>query len=100
MDVQVPLLALHTYHSASGDSTNGRYVELHVFIENVTYEWTCACILNCFSPCLTLYDPTDCNLPGSSVDGFLQARILDWVVIPSSRDQTWVFCIADGFLTI
>ena len=31
--------------------------------------------------CLTLCDPTDCSLPGSSVHGILQARILEWVDI-------------------
>ena len=35
--------------------------------------------------CLTLCDPTDCSLPGSSVHGILQARILESVVMPSSR---------------
>ena len=40
--------------------------------------------------------PTDCSLPGSSVHGILQARILEWVAISfsrvssQSRDQTWV----------
>ena len=35
---------------------------------------------------LTLCDPMDCGSPGSSVDGILQARILEWVAMPSSRD--------------
>ena len=35
--------------------------------------------------CLTLCNPMDCNLPGSSVCGILQARILEWVAIPFSR---------------
>ena len=35
--------------------------------------------------CLTLCDPTDCRPPGSSVHGILQARILESVVMPSSR---------------
>ena len=35
--------------------------------------------------CPTLSNPTDCSLPGSSVHGILQARILEWVAI--SRDQ-------------
>ena len=45
-----------------------------------------------------LCDPMDCSLPGSSVHGILQARILEWVVISSSRassrprDQTRVSC--------
>ena len=33
----------------------------------------------------TLYDAMDCSPPGSSVHGILQARILEWVVMPSSR---------------
>ena len=35
--------------------------------------------------CLILRDPMDCSLPGSSVHGILQARILEWVTMPSSR---------------
>ena len=31
--------------------------------------------------CLTLWDPMDCSLPGSSVHEILQARILQWVAI-------------------
>ena len=39
--------------------------------------------------CQTLCDPTDFNLPGSSVHGILQARILEWVAMPSSRGSSW-----------
>ena len=48
------------------------------------------------------------GLPGSSVHGFLQARILEWVAVPSSRGPSWprdqtrlfhVSCIAGGFFT-
>ena len=35
--------------------------------------------------CLILCNPTDCSLPGFSVHGILQARILEWVAISSSR---------------
>ena len=35
--------------------------------------------------CLTLCDPVDYSLSGSSVHGILQARILEWVAIPFSR---------------
>ena len=38
--------------------------------------------------CLTLCDPVDCNLPGSSVHGILQARILEWVAISFSRGSS------------
>ena len=34
--------------------------------------------------CLTLCDPLDCNPPGSSVHGILQARMLEWVAISFS----------------
>ena len=50
--------------------------------------------------CLTLYNPLDCSPPGSSVYEILQARILEWVAISSSRgssqprDQTHVSYIA------
>ena len=56
--------------------------------------------------CLTLCDPMDCSPPGSSVHGILQARILEWVAIPfsressSPRDQTQVSFIAGRLLTI
>ena len=36
--------------------------------------------------CLTLGNPRDCSLPGSSVNGILQARILEWVAVSSPRD--------------
>ena len=35
--------------------------------------------------CLTLCDPTDGLLPGSSVPGILQARTLEWVAISFSN---------------
>ena len=56
--------------------------------------------------CLTLCDLMDCSPPGSSVRGILQARILEWVVIPFSRgssqprDQTQVSRMVGKFFTI
>ena len=35
--------------------------------------------------CLTLRDPVDYSLPGSSIHGILQARILEWGAITFSR---------------
>ena len=34
--------------------------------------------------CLIVSDPTDCSLPGSSVRGIFQARVLEWVAIALS----------------
>ena len=48
----------------------------------------------------------DCSLPGSSDHGILQARVLEWVAIPFSRESSWprdgtqVSHIAGGFLTV
>ena len=56
--------------------------------------------------CLTLCDPMDCSLPGSSVHGILQARILEQVAISFSRGSSWprdrtqVSCIAGRFFTV
>ena len=41
-----------------------------------------------FQPCLTLCNPMDDSLPDSSVHGILQARIQEWVAIPSSRGSS------------
>ena len=38
--------------------------------------------------CLSLCNPMDCSPPGSSVHGILQARILEWVAIPFSRESS------------
>ena len=56
--------------------------------------------------CLTFCDTMDCGPPGSSVQGILQARILEWVAISFSRgssqprDWTWISCIASRFFII
>jgi len=55
--------------------------------------------------CLTLCNSTDCSLPGSSVHGIHQARILEWVAMLSYRGsslpsgRTHVFCVAGRFFT-
>ena len=56
--------------------------------------------------CLTLCDPMEYSPPGSSVHGILQARVLEWVAMPSSRGSsqprgwTQVSCIGrSGFFT-
>ena len=37
--------------------------------------------------CLTLSDPMDCSLLGSSIHGIFQARILEWGAIAFSKDD-------------
>ena len=38
--------------------------------------------------CLTLCNAIDCGPPGSSIHGILQARILEWIAVPSSRGSS------------
>ena len=58
------------------------------------------------SLCPTLCGLMDCSLPGSSVHGIFQARILEWVAIPFSRgswqprDWTQASRTGSGFLTV
>ena len=55
---------------------------------------------------LTLSDPMDCSLPGSSIHGVFQAGVLEWVAISSSRgssqprDQTVFPALTGGFFTV
>ena len=39
--------------------------------------------------CPTLCNPMDCSLPGSSLHGIFQARVLEWVAISFSRGSSW-----------
>ena len=73
--------------------------------ENYPCGWVHAQLLQ---SCLTLCDPIDCSLPGSSVHGILQERILKWVSMPSSKGSSWprdwtciscISCTVGGFFT-
>ena len=46
------------------------------------------CVCVCAQSCLTLCNPMDCSLPGSSIRGILQAGILEWVAISSSTEPS------------
>ena len=68
--------------------------------------WTCMCAKS-LQWCPTLCDPIEHGPAGSSVHGILQARVLEWVAMPSSRgssrprDRTcasWVSCIGSWLL--
>jgi len=67
----------------------------------------CHCLLQLVTQsCPTLSDPMDYTLPGSSVHGILQARILGWVAISFCRgsswprDQNWVSCLSGRFFPV
>ena len=46
------------------------------------------CVLQSLQLYLTLCDPMDSSLPGSSVHGIFQARILEWIAISFSRGSS------------
>ena len=63
------------------------------------FSYPAVCVLSRFS-CAWLCNPMDFSPPGSSVHGILQARILEWVAMPSFKgsaqpgDQIHVFCVS------
>ena len=66
--------------------------------------WLAGNCLKVTQLCLTLCDPMDISLPGSSIHGILQAKILEWIPFSGGssqpRDQTQVSYIAGRFFTI
>ena len=88
--------------ATSGNNSNTHHQ--WVYKRNVVcVQWN-VCVLSHFSR-VRLCDPMDCSPPSSSVCGIFQTRILQWVVMPSSRgssqpkDWTCGSCIAGRFFT-
>ena len=71
----------------------------NVYLSFYLHVHACVCAQS-LQPCLTLWHTMDCSPPGSCVHGILQARILVWDAIPSSRgsfgprDRTCISCIS------
>ena len=75
----------------------------YLILSKPSFRGMCVCVCvhaKSLQSCLTFCVPMDCSLPGSSVQGILQARMLEWVAMPSSRvssqsrDQTQVSYIS------
>ena len=66
-------------------ATEGKFASINVCTKNMTSQCVCARVCPVANSCQTLCDPMDCSLPGFSVHGSLQARILEQVAISSSR---------------
>ena len=92
----------HGYHIFD-KGHNTQWEKIVSSISGAGKSWTCACkkkkmefehfLTSCayvhaqlLQSCLTLCDLMDWSLPASSVHGIFQARILEWVAMPSSRD--------------
>ena len=69
-------------------------------------KWRPWLLLEVAQSCLTLCNPMDCSLPGFSIHGIFQARVLEWVATPFSwgssqpRDQTHVSCTVGRRFTL
>ena len=86
-------------------STSAPSQEPNSLLEHNVYVGVCVCVCVCTRAqlCLTLCNPMDNSPPGSSVHRIILARMLKWIVMPSSRgayrpwDQTHVSCVScDG----
>ena len=58
------------------------------FLIKFIFKKSVQCFYSILQVCPTLCDPMDCSPPGSSVHGVLQARVLEWVSMPSSRGSS------------
>ena len=62
------------------------------YIADGNIQWgVCVCVCVCVlvaQSCLTLCNPMNCSVPGSSNHGILQARMLEWETIPFSRGSS------------
>ena len=55
------------------------------FESHIHSTWQSESEIDVTQSCLTLCDPMECSLPGSSVHGIFQARILEWVAIKALK---------------
>ena len=62
---------------------------LPIKLTQCLFSQICVCA-KLLQSCLTFCNPMDHRSPGSSVPGILQARILEWVALPSSRGSSWL----------
>ena len=80
--LQSPLLGSET-------RTPSRWIPIYLssnhFIQTIYSKHT-ACVHS--QSCPALCDPMDCSLPGSSVRGIFQARILEWVAVSYSNSSS------------
>ena len=95
----LPIKSLFSYAQKEEKKTQS------VLVPNQCKDGLCAVLCLVAQLCPTLCDPMDYKPPGSSVNAILQARILEWVAMPSyrgslqPRDWTQVSNIVGGFFT-
>ena len=76
--------------SSPGDLPNQGSNPALLYRRCILYSLNHACLpAKLLQSCLTLCNPMDYSPPGSSVQGILQARILEWVAVPFSMSEPW-----------
>ena len=101
-----------TKNAATNTLVIAFHYSIYMFPRAGIAKWQRMCIFNltvcACSVVSVIFDSLDCSTPGSSVHRILQARILEWVAMPSSRRSSWPrdwtrvscgSCIAGGFFT-
>ena len=63
-------------------------IKISTLLRKVAVESIPCCVLSHLSRVHLFCEPMDLSLPGSSVHGILQARVLEWVAMPSSRGSS------------
>ena len=83
---EVRMMAVSTlWGSSVAGGYTGSYTLSFMISDSYLVSFNTHCVLVAQS-CLTLYSPMDCSPPGSSVPGTFQARILEWVANPFSKE--------------
>ena len=87
--VKVSLWGFHCVHrTVEGTREAMKYERYHLTLLICKMK-TVLCCAKLLWSCQILCESMDCNPPGSSVHGILQARILEWIAMPSSRGSSW-----------
>ena len=80
--------------------SNWLFHAAHLYVRKLGWKFIVKWVSEVAQSRPTLCDPVDCSIPGFSIHGILQTKILEWVTISFSRgssqprDRTWVSCIA------
>ena len=78
-----------SFYSQSKENLHPLWLSSFGFDDHLIWADTTACMCaKTLQSCLTLCNPMDRSLPGSFASGILQARILEWVAMPSSEGSS------------
>ena len=74
--------------NVTGKTRMNFLVNKYMYQDHCHPDAAAAAVAKSLQSCLTFCNPTDCSPPGSSVSGILQARILLWVAMSSSKGSS------------